>query len=214
MTLTTTAPPPPDEKRALSDVLETLGEGADPKLSMREIVEAFGERGFGALIFILSLMALFPWPPGGKALFSLPIILMAAEMTIQRDSVWLPRWALGASMSRATYRMASAKVLRPLRAVERLTRPRFPILTGEAADVLIGLVCIGLAVVLALPIPFFDAAPALTLAVIGLAVTQRDGLAVLVGGLMAAGCFGYLALVWRTVVAVVHAVIGWGAGLF
>lgn len=207
-------PPPPDEKRPLSDVLESLGYGDEPKLSLREVVEAFGERGFGALIFILALMALFPWPPGGKAVFSVPIILMAAEMALQRDVVWVPRWALKASMSRGAYRAAATRILRPLRAIERLTRPRLPILTGEVADVLTGLVCIGLAVVLALPIPFFDAVPALSLAVIGLAVTQRDGVAVLIGGLMAAGCFGYLALVWRTVVAVIHAVFSWGAGLF
>ena len=47
---------------------------------------------FGAVILMLSLMALLPWPPGGKAVFSVPIILIAAEMALQRDKVWLPRW--------------------------------------------------------------------------------------------------------------------------
>jgi hypothetical protein len=63
MTLVST--PPPDEGRTFSDVLERLGQdrpdqGESDKLSLREMVEAFGERGFGAVILMLALMALFP----------------------------------------------------------------------------------------------------------------------------------------------------------
>ena len=123
MTLVST--PPPDERRTFSDMLERLGEGKSEKLSLREMVEGFGERGFGAVILMLALMALFPWPPGGKAVFSVPIILIAAELALQRDKVWLPRWLLNLSVNRASYCAAAAKILPRLRRVERLTRPRW-----------------------------------------------------------------------------------------
>ncbi len=67
--MTLVSSPPPDESRTFSDVLESLGHGDDPKLTLKEMVEAFGERSFGAVILMLSLMALLPWPPGGKAVF-------------------------------------------------------------------------------------------------------------------------------------------------
>ena len=67
------------------------------------MVEAFGDRGIGALILVLALMALLPWPPGGKAVFAAPIILLALELAFQRNEVWLPRWLLKASVSRAAY---------------------------------------------------------------------------------------------------------------
>lgn len=206
--------PSPDESRTFSDVLEGLGLGEDPKLSLREMVEAFGERGFGALILLLALMALFPWPPGGKAVFSVPIILIAAELALQRDRVWLPRWLLKLSVSRDAYRSAARSILPRLRKVERLTRPRWPALTGEIADVVVGVICILLALMMALPVPFGDALPGLTLALFALAVIQRDGAFVIAGLAGTAVCAVYLTLVWTTVSAVVGGVAGWLTGLF
>lgn len=212
MTLVST--PPPDESRAFSDVLERLGRGDEPKLSLREMVEAFGERGFGAVILMLALMALFPWPPGGKAVFSVPIILIAAEMALQREKVWLPRWMLKLTVNRESYRTTTAKVLPRLRRIERLTRPRWPVLTGEAADVVIGVICILLALMMALPVPFGDALPGLTLALFGLGIIQRDGAFMLAGLVGTAVCGVYLSLVWATVVAIVTGVGHWAANLF
>jgi len=179
--MTPVSTPPPDEGRTFSDVLERLGQGQSDKLSLREMVEAFGERGFGAVILMLALMALVPWPPGGKAVFSVPIILIAAELALQREKVWLPRWLLNLSVNRNSYRSAADKILPRLRRVERLTRPRWPALTGEVADVVIGLICILLALMMALPVPFGDALPGLTLALFGLGIIQRDGAFILAG---------------------------------
>lgn len=204
----------PDETRSFSDVLEGLGHGDDPKLSLREMIEGFGERGFGAVILMLALMALFPWPPGGKAVFSVPIILIAAELALQKDRVWLPRWLLRLSFSRTTYRTASQKILPRLRQVERLTRPRWPALTGEVADVAVGAICILLALMMALPVPFGDALPGLTLAIFGLAIIQRDGFAVIAGLIGTAICGVYLVLIWATVVAIVSNTAAWFANLF
>ncbi|WP_313454729.1 exopolysaccharide biosynthesis protein, partial [Brevundimonas sp.] len=53
---------PNDDLRRFSDVLEDLGDAPGEKLSLEELVAAFGERGFGAMILILSLLALLPWP--------------------------------------------------------------------------------------------------------------------------------------------------------
>lgn len=205
---------PPDASRTFSDVLEQLGHGEGDKLSLREMVEAFGERGFGAVILMLALMALFPWPPGGKAVFSVPIILIAAEMALQRDKVWLPRWLLDLSVSRKSYRTAAEKILPRLRQIERLTRPRWPVLTGEVADLVIGLICILLALMMALPVPFGDALPGLTLALFGLGIIQRDGAFILAGLLGTAVCGVYLTLVWTTVVAIVSGIGNWAASLF
>ena len=97
------SPRAPSTSRTFSQVLEDLGAGDNPSLTLDEVVEAFGDRGIGALILVLALMALLPWPPGGKAVFAAPIILLALELAFQRNEVWLPRWLLKASVSRAAY---------------------------------------------------------------------------------------------------------------
>jgi hypothetical protein len=53
-------PLPNDDLRRFSDVIEDLGHAPEPKLTMAELVASFGERGFGAMILILSLLALCP----------------------------------------------------------------------------------------------------------------------------------------------------------
>jgi hypothetical protein len=205
--------PPNDDLRLFSDVIEELGEGDEPKLKLEELVAAFGERGFGAMILILSMLALLPWPPGGKAVFAVPIILMSLELAFQRSSIWLPRWALQTSISRSAYRAGVSRIMRTVRYVENLTQPRIPFLTGEIADTITGLVCVILALIMALPIPFGDALPGIALVFFALGMMQRDGVAILLGALSTGACALYLFLIWRTVFEVAHHVAGWFAQL-
>lgn len=71
----------------------------------------------------LALVAMIPWPPGGKALFALAIILMAVQLTLLRHEVWLPVWAGKASVSRGFYRSASGKIMGMVRHCDAC-RPR------------------------------------------------------------------------------------------
>ena len=200
--------------RTFSQVLEDLGHGDDPSLSLSEVVEAFGDRGIGALILVLSLMALFPWPPGAKAIFAAPIILLALELIVQRNEVWLPKWLLKASLSRNAYRTATRKLIRPIRFVENLTRPRLSVLTGPISEIVMGVLCVLLAIIMALPIPFGDMLPGLALVFFSLGIMQKDGVAVLLGGAGAVITTGYLVLIWATVVEVAQHIGGWAARLF
>lgn len=209
--------PAPDDQndlRRFSDVLEDIGHNPNPKLKLEELVAAFGERGFGAMILILSLLALLPWPPGGKAVFALPIILMSLELAFQRDAIWLPQWALNASISRPAYRAGVSRIMKAVRYVENLTRPRIPFLTGNVADTITGLICVVLAVIMAAPIPFGDMLPGVALVFFALGMMQRDGVAILFGAL-ASGCCGlYLFLIWRTVLEITQHVAAWFGHLF
>lgn len=239
--------PAPSENppRKFSDVLASLTRGDRSHLTLRDMIEAFGERAFGAMLLLLALMALFPWPPGGKALFSVPIILISAEMVFQKSSVWLPRSLLDRKLSRATYaRLLGAPLALPrwmrrrlmtgkrrgfrgwvnrnlaatpskpnplsvIRTAERLTRPRFPALSGHLAVSLIGVACILLAFMMALPVPFGDMLPGLAIALLGLGLTQRDGGFVLIGTAFAGASAVYMLLVWKTVAAIFTGLGSW-----
>lgn len=204
----------PHQYRTFSQVLEDLGLGDEPTLKLNEVVEAFGDRGIGALILVLALMALFPWPPGGKAVFAAPIILLAVELATQLNEVWLPKWLLRASVSRSAYRRATSRLIRPIRFVENLTRPRLSLFTGPISEVVIGIICVLLALMMALPIPFGDMLPGLALIFFALGIMQKDGAAVLLGVVGTGVCVGYLVLVWATVVEVAGHIAAWATGLF
>ena len=99
--LMTALPSPNDDLRRFSDVLEDLGDAPGDKLSLEELVAAFGERGFGAMILILSLLALLPWPPGGKQACGRPFRSPAAMPARQRawPNTWHWRRAMGLLIS-------------------------------------------------------------------------------------------------------------------
>ena len=49
--------------RAFSEVVEKLGERRGEKLCLGEVVEAFGDRAFGPVLFFFALVNMMPWPP-------------------------------------------------------------------------------------------------------------------------------------------------------
>ena len=199
--------------RRFSDVLVSLGRDGDERLALDEMVDAFGERALGAVMILIAVVSLLPWPPGGKVVFSLPLMLIASEVTLQRQTLWLPGWLLRRSVSRAGSASGMSRMLPAVRFIENLSKPRLPGLTGPLARMVIGLICLFLSVMLAFPVPFGDMLPAVTIVIFGFALMQRDGLATIAGLIGTLVCVGYLALVWRTVTHLFDVGVAWVQGL-
>ncbi|ESX71599.1 hypothetical protein X759_21310 [Mesorhizobium sp. LSHC420B00] len=74
--------------------------------------------------------------------------------------------------------------------VEKMVRAgRLEILTGPTVQTLLGVPIFLLAVVIALPIPFGNILPVLSLVVLAVALMERDGLVTLIGLLLASASF-------------------------
>lgn len=199
-------PVSPPHARTFSEVLEDLGHGENPKLSLHEVVDRFGERGFGALILVLALIAMIPWPPGGKAVFALAIILMAVQLTLLRHEVWVPGWAGRAAVSRGFYRSASGRIMGLVRRVETLSRPRLLFMTGNVADILIGLVAVLMALMMGTSAPLIDVLPDLALVLFGLGLMARDGIILIGAWLMVAVSLVTYFLAWESLVVLFQGV--------
>ena len=193
--------------RAFSDVLVLLSSRSGANLCLGEVVEAFGDRAFGPVMFFFALINMLPWPPGGTTLTGAPLLLLSVELALGRDRLWLPHWAERVSVSRNTFRRLIRRFMRPLRWTEKVTRPRLYFLTGSFGQGLIGLACLFLSAVLVLPIFGGNLIPAVAIGFFALGVMQRDGLAVLLGWLTTAASITVLFLAWKLIVA------GLGLGL-
>ena len=168
------------DTRPFSQVIEDIGVKGDPKLYLGELVNAFGERGFGALMLFFGLLNIaIGIIPGTTTILGAPLLLMGLQLATRQDQLWLPRWALRRSIERETYRTGVAKVLPRLRRMERLSRPRFSVMTSEVSEVLIGIATFLLAFILILPIWGGNLIPALIIATFGFGLLQRDGLAII-----------------------------------
>ena len=203
------------DARPFSQVLEDLGQGDSSKLTLDELVRAFGERGIGALMLFLGLLsAAVGAIPGSTTIIGVPMLLIVVQLAIRRDELWLPRWALKESLDRQSFRQRIGKVLKPLRYVERISRPRLPFLTGEVSETLIGVVSTVLCLLLMLPLIFFNLFPSIIIAIFGFGLMQRDGVAILIGWLIAAGFSVFVWLAWEGVSTAAMVSWNWLNGLF
>ncbi len=204
-----------EDVRPFSEVLEDLGRSDDPRLTLNELVGAIGDRGIGALMLFLGLLsALVGAVPGSTTIIGTPMLLVVVQLVIRRDELWMPRRALAASVDRAGYRKAIGRALKPLRLIERLSRPRLRLLTSEASEVLIGVVGVVLCILVMLPLIFFNLFPSLVIAMFGFGLMQKDGLAILFGWLVATGFAVFVWLAWEVISRAALASWDLAVGLF
>jgi hypothetical protein len=153
-----------------------------PRVSLGALRDALGDRGFGVLLFIFALPNLIPVNiPLLSALLGLPLVLLAAQLSYGRHKPWFPAWLTNQTFSRQGFAAIVTRTLPYLERAERLLRPRLTVLLSWTGERLIGIAILVLALILALPIPFANWLPACAIAVIGLALVEKDGVAVLVG---------------------------------
>jgi len=198
----------------LSDVIEGFGEDTRPVLTVGQMLDRFDSRAFGAMLFVFGLLNCLPLPPGSSTILSLPILLLAPQIALGREIPWLPRKLVEHPLKRDDLRGLFRKLTPIVRRMELVTRPRLEILFGDAGERLVGVVCTLLALVLVLPIPLGNLAPGATVAVLSLALLQRDGLLALLGYVMAIVSVALLVLSAGVVMAAVDRLLHMFSGLF
>jgi hypothetical protein len=168
------------------DSLERTGSGSDDeRVTIGEIVEAMGARSFLPLLLIPALLMVSPLSsiPGTPTMSGAVIALIAVQMLLGRERVWLPRFVRRRGFARRRLETAVGFLRRPVGWVEPLMRPRLRFAAEGAGSYVALLVCLLVTAVMPvmefLPIMASVAAVAITLIAIGLLV--RDGLLVLGG---------------------------------
>jgi hypothetical protein len=183
----------------LSQLLRTLADDTTrERIAVADLLQALGDRAIGALLFIFAFPNILPVPPGTSAVLGAPLVFLAAQLALGRTP-WLPGVISRRSMSRADFHGMILRVAPWLERAEKLLRPRFGMLTFPPFEYGVGLICLLLATVLVLPIPLGNMLPALSISVMALGLTQRDGYAILAG------------LVLAVVSSVVVSGVLWGA---
>ncbi|WP_454718420.1 exopolysaccharide biosynthesis protein [Caulobacter segnis] len=200
-------------EKSLADVIEGFGEDARPTLTVGQMLEAFESRAFGAMLLVFGLLNCLPLPPGSSTILSLPILFLAPQIAMGAETLWLPRGLIEKPLKRADLRGLFKRLGPIVRSMELITRPRLRPMFAPLGERAIGVVCTLLALVLVLPIPLGNLAPGATVAVLALALLQRDGVLALLGYLMALGSGALLFVSAHVVVMAVRKLLGVFSGL-
>lgn len=153
----------------------------DGRVTLSDCAAILGDRAFGGFLLMLSLPNILPLPWGFATALCIPMVLIATQMLLGRQRLWLPQILLRLGAEREVVARALDRSLPMLRRTERWLRPRLSFLSSSLSERLVGAVCLFLCVVLVLPIPLLGWFPAFALVALALGLVERDGLMLLVG---------------------------------
>jgi hypothetical protein len=162
--------------RRLAQIIE---ETEAERLSFTDLAAQLQSRAWGGLLFIFAAINVLPLPPGTSVFFAIPLIIVSAQMVIGRASPWFPARIDRRGVRKSELERLVAKMHGFEARIERVFKPRLGKLTGPTATRLIGLACLFLALLAAIPIPLFHMAPAAAILLFGLALIYRDGAVVI-----------------------------------
>jgi len=166
-----------------SEVLRDLVEdGEGDRITFREVLTELRHRAMGFALLIFALPCCLPMPPGIPTVAGIAIVIIAVHLMTARKRLWLPSAIADKSISRADLRRVVERAVPYLERLEKVCKPRLPVVTDPVGKVLIGIVIFALGFIMILPIPFLgNMPPGFAASVIAIGMAERDGLVVLIG---------------------------------
>jgi hypothetical protein len=160
------------------------------------------------VLAFFAALNLIPAPPGTSLILGLPIVFVAAGLLFGHRSVWLPQRIATHVITHASYNTAISRLLPWLTRLERVLKPRYWPFGPVAGPKFIGAVCLILGIIVVFPIPLGNAGPALAATLLGLSLSERDGIwlatglltavaATLLAGSIVAGAAYAASTVWH-----------------
>ena len=150
------------------------------RVSVADLMDMLGERSFGPLLLVPSLIAVSPVGaiPFLPAVTSAVIVLIAAQILLRHEHFWIPGWLSRRSMDTQKMERGLEKFRPVARFIDHLLWPRWPWLTGGAFFYVIAAMCllIGLVTPVLEIVPLGGIPPNAAIVAFSLAITARDGL--------------------------------------
>jgi hypothetical protein len=178
------APAPAPGPPSISDELAAWLEG-DGEKTLAGLVDVFDEKAFALLFVLLLGVSALPLPTGGAThVFDVVAVLVAAQLVAGRERITIPRRWEGLRLDGPKQQRFLDGLLRGIRRLERVSRPRARwLFDRRATNILFGLAVIGLtaAAFFAPPFSGLDTLPALGVVVLSLGVLLEDALVAAAG---------------------------------
>lgn len=168
--------------RPLSLVLDELAATATGDITIANLRDVLGDRAFAALLVLFSAVNLIPiTPPGTTLIFGIPPLVIAVQMLFGFKKLWMPNFILARPISAERFQGLMSQVTPRLRKMEQYIRPRYWPFSPTVGERIVGLLCALLSILVILPIPGANWVPAFAMVLMGLSLTERDGLLLMAG---------------------------------
>jgi hypothetical protein len=165
-----------ESPQTTSDLLEEIAElEGDDRISLGDIADVVGSRAHGLILLALSLPETIPMV-GLSAILAAPIFVLGVVLTLRGEDPPVPGWVRRRTLPRDKMQGAIKRTRRVVKWLDRISRPRWNRMAR--AGCVQGVLCVLMAIILAIPIPGINLVAAASVAALGLGILQRDGAAV------------------------------------
>jgi len=168
--------------------------GGEESVDLKTVVEAFGNRAFGPIMVLCGLCMLTP-PigaiPGVPPAFGVIVIVFALQLLFKRRSPWMPEILRKVKIPADKFSKIKGKVQPILAKIDNIIRPRLQWASTGSMQVVISVIAIILSLTF-FPLgmfPFGVVPPAAIILLLGLGITARDGIFILIGLSLSLGVF-------------------------
>lgn len=187
------------ENTPLQSVMDQIAitlEGS-ASVDLKTVVEAFGNRAFGPIMVLCGLCMLTPLGglPGLPPAFGVIVIVFALQLLFKRQSPWMPEVLRKVKIPAEKFLKVQAKVRPILAKIDHIINERFQWAVTGSMQVVVSVIAIILSLTF-FPlgmIPFGVVAPAAIILILGLGITARDGILILIGLTLSLGVFAGVA---------------------
>ena len=188
--------------RSLSQNLTDILSRGDGPVTLGAVFEGVGEKGFGVLLAILSLPSALPVPaPGYSTPFGMLLAVLSIQMILLKERPILPKFATNMSLKRATAEKILSAANAFLKRIEKLIHPRMRWIGKPAGRSALGWLTLLMSLLMILPIPLTNTAPAMVIFLIGVGLTEDDGIFALLSfglGLLATAFYAVMVFLIAT----------------
>lgn len=174
-----------DNPKSVCEILDRLTEIGDEndKVSIGDIVQAFGTRSYGPVMLIPALIGVSPVGgiPTIPTILAVTLLLIAVQLVFGQQHLWLPGILKNRSVEGEKLANAAEDMEGVGKWMDKLFHGRLQMFTGPTA----GRIAAGVIALLCLAVPplelvpFAVALPMAVIAAFGIALTVRDGLLML-----------------------------------
>lgn len=160
---------PFDKVRALLDDLP------DGTVTLGDVVDALGAAGTGLCLLLFSLTALIP---GIAPVFGVALCAVSLGLVLGHGQPFLPAWMRRWSLDRDRLRAGLDRLAPRIAWLETWLHPRGDHLLRASGLRVVGLASLINGLLIVLPIPFGNTAPAIAMLLLSLGLVTGDGIAV------------------------------------
>lgn len=176
-----------DSLQSIVDKTKTCKE-----IKIGEIFAILSGKGYAALLILFSLPFCLPFQiPGFSTPFGIILGFLGFRLAFAKR-LWWPEWILEKKLNSQHVEKTTQRSMKIVKALQKVLHPRLCFLTKNSIPHRIhGLLIVSLSILLSLPlpIPMTNLLAATPILLIGLGLLEDDGVAIIIGYILALICF-------------------------